>query len=133
MSDKFGNRTAGSRVASGGGFYAKPAVDVPAGAIFMPKYAASALFGIAEAPVAAGELGYFATSGTFVFEKPVSHTSSAGQPIYYAPTDAASGSISASASSGAVLIGWEVLRDDVPDGLISIDIARPTALESDAA
>ncbi|MBR4753140.1 MAG: DUF2190 family protein [Thermoguttaceae bacterium] len=127
---EFGKRIVGSRVSNGDGFYAVPAANVAAGAIFMPKYASSAQFGVAEIPVASGQLGFFATSGTFAFEKPEAHTSSAGQAIYYAPTDAKSGEISASSAEGSVLLGWEVVRPDIPAGLIYVDIARPTALEA---
>lgn len=130
MSDNFGKRLAGTRVSNEGGFYSVPASDVPAGAVFMPKYAASAQFGIPEIPVASGTLGFFATSGTFAFEKPDGHSSAVGQALYYAPTDAKTGTISTTASNGAVLLGWEVVRDGAPDDVIYVDIARPTALVS---
>lgn len=133
MADNFGKRTAGTRVSNEGGFYAVPAANVAAGAVFMPKYASSAQFGIAEIPVASGTLGFFATSGTFAFEKPEGFTSSAGQEVFYAPTDAKSGEISASSSAGAVLLGWEVVRPDIPAGLIYVDLARPAALEAGEA
>lgn len=139
MSDQFGLRRAGTRVCDGGGFYAEvpksddPSVDappVPAGAIFMPSFATSPQFGVAETEVKAGELGWFATDGTFAFAAPPSHVSTAGQAIYYAPTDMASGTLSASPTSGAVLLGWEVVRSGIPDGLIYVALTRPTALES---
>lgn len=130
MSDLFGNRIAGTRVSEGGGFYAIPGADVPAGAIFMPKYASSAQFGVPEIPVAKGRLGFFATSGTFAFARPDGFTSSAGQAVYYAPTDAVSGTLSATSASDSVFVGWEVVRPDIPTDLIYVDLARPSALES---
>ena len=130
MADTFGKRGAGTRVSNGGGFYATPAAAVPAGAVYMPKYASSAQFGISEIPVAANVLGFFATEGTFAFARPDGFTSSAGQAVYYAPTDAKTGTISVSATNGAVMLGWEVVRSDAQSDLIYVDIARPTALEA---
>lgn len=137
--DKFGLRRAGTRVCDGGGFYAVPpksddenvvSPPVPAGAIFMPAYATSPRFGVAETEVKAGELGWFADSGTFAFDAPAEHVSVAGQAIYYAPTDASTGTLSTTPASGSVLLGWEVVRSGIPDGLIYVALARPTALES---
>ena len=130
MADNFGKRLEGTRVSNEGGFYSAPASNVAAGAIFMPKYATSAQFGVPEIPVEAGKLGFFATSGTFAFAKPDGHVSVAGQEIYYAPTDATTGTISTTAANGSVLLGWEVVRDGAPDDVIYVDVARPTALVS---
>ena len=133
MADNYGRINTGSRVTNGGGFYAVAVADVAGGKVYMPKYATSAQFGMSEAPVESGKLGFFATEGTFAFAKPTGHTSVAGQEIYYAPTDAVSGSISTTPTEGSVLLGWEVVRADVPAGLIFVDLARPTALEPAAA
>ncbi|MBP3530404.1 MAG: hypothetical protein J6K25_04380 [Thermoguttaceae bacterium] len=144
MSDKFGLRRPGTRVVDGGGFYAEvpksddPSVaapPVPAGAIFMPSFATSPQFGVAETKVEAGELGWFADEGTFAFgvddfAAPESYERKAGQAIYYAPTDAASGAFSTSPTPGSVLLGWEVVRPGIPDGVFYVALARPAALES---
>lgn len=130
MSDTFGIRQSGSRVSNGGGFYAKAVADCASGTIYMPKYATSAQFGIPESPVESDSIGFFATEGTFAFAKPEGYVSSAGQAVYYAPTSAVSGTISASSAAGSVLIGWEVVRNDVPAGLIYVDLARPVELQS---
>lgn len=114
MADSFGKITAG-RVTDGDRFYAVPAANVAGNVIFMPAYSTSALFGVAEYPVKSGELGAFATSGTFAFAKPDSFVSSAGQEIYYKPTSAVAGTISASSSTGAVRIGYEITANAPAD------------------
>lgn len=110
MADSFGKNING-RVTTGGRFYATPAANVPANAVFMPAYSTSPLFGIAEYPVKSGELGAFATDGVFEFTKPEGWTSAAGQAVYYSPTSAVAGSFvaAASAAEGDVKIGFEVL------------------------
>lgn len=130
MSDKFGLRRSGTRVCDGDGFYAEPATTVEAGKIFMSAFATSPQFGVAETKVEAGKLGWFATDGTFAFDAPEAHVSAAGQAIYYAPTDAANGTLSTSPTPGSVLLGWEVVRPGIPDGVLYVALARPTALES---
>ena len=139
MTDKFGLRRPGTRVCDGGGFYAEvpkseesnvPSPSIPAGAIFMPSFATSPQFGVAETEVKAGELGWFANDGTFAFAAPESHVSIAGQAIYYAPTDAANGTFSTAPTPGSVLLGYEVVRPGIPYGVFYVALARPTALES---
>ncbi len=130
MSEEFGSRRAGTRVCDGGGFYAVPAADAAAGAIFMPAYATSPQFGVAETETKAGSLGWFATDGTFAFAAPASHVSQAGQAIYYAPTSATTGTLSTTSSKGAVLLGREVVRPGIPEGLIYVVLERPAALQS---
>lgn len=112
MADTFGLAQNG-RAQVGGRFYATPAAAVDANVIYMPKYSASPFFGIAERPVAAGALGAFATEGIFAFDKPDGLTSSVGQAIYYAPTSAVAGTLSATPSTGAVRLGYEVECPDV--------------------
>jgi len=128
MADTFGAVQNG-RATAGGRFYAVPAADVAANAVFMPAYSTSPLFGVAEYPVKAGELGAFATDGVFVFDKPSGWTSVAGQPIYYSPTSAVAGSFvaAASAAAGDVLVGFEVTAN-IPAGKLGIYLAKPTAL-----
>lgn len=131
MADTFGKNGSG-RLYDGGRFYATPAADVAANAIFMPAYSTSPLFGVAEYPVKSGQLGSFATEGTFAFAKPAGFTSSAGQAIYYAPTSAVAGTLSASSSAGAVLIGFEV-PSNAPADKLCVYLTRPNALEAAAS
>lgn len=128
MADSFGAVQNG-RATVGGRFYAIPAVSVAANAIFMPAYSTSPLFGVAEYPVEAGKLGAFATDGVFVFAKPAGWTSAAGKPVYWTPTAAAAGSFSATASSGDVLVGYEITAN-IPADKLGVFLAKPTALES---
>lgn len=127
MADTFG-KTQSGRLYDGGRFYATPAANVAANVIFMPAYSSSALFGVAEYPVKSGEIGAFATEGTFAFAKPDGFESSAGQPIYYKPTSAVAGTLSASASEGAVKIGFEVPSNGPADKLC-VFLAPGGALE----
>lgn len=128
MADKFGNAGSG-RLYDGGRFYAVPAADVAANGIFMPAYSTSPLFGVAEYPTQAGKLGSFAVEGTFAFDKPNGFVSSPGQAIYYAPTSAVAGTLSATKASGSVLIGHEVPAN-APADKLCVFLTRPTALES---
>lgn len=106
MADTFGIGQSG-RIYGGGRFYAIPAVDVAANAIFMPAFSSSPFFGVAEYPVNSGKPGSFATEGTFAFAKPDGFVSSPGQAVYYKPTSAAEGTISSAKLEGSVLIGYE--------------------------
>ena len=115
MADSFGAVQNG-RATVGGRFYAIPAANVAANSIFMPAYSTSPLFGVAEYPVEAGKLGAFATDGVFVFAKPAGWTSAAG-------------SFSATASSGDVLVGYEITAN-IPADKLGVFLAKPTALES---
>ena len=110
MADNFANAV-GGRCTTGGRFYAIPSANVPTNVIFMPAYSTSPLFGVAEYPVKSGELGAFATEGTFEFAKPDGWTSAAGQAVYWSPTSAVAGSFvaAASAAEGDVKIGFEVI------------------------
>ena len=128
MADTFGAVQNG-RATVGGRFYAVPATNVAANAIFMPSYSASPLFGIAEYPVNSGELGAFATDGVFVFDKPAGWTDGAGKPVYWSPTSAVAGSFAATASSGDVLVGYQITAN-IPANKLGIYLAKPTALES---
>jgi hypothetical protein len=121
MADNFGNAYIG-RAYEGGKFYSVPAIDVPANAIFCPAPTTSGQFGVAEYPVAANALGAFATIGTFAFEKPESWTSVAGQRVYYTPTTAAEGTFSTTSASGAIPVGFEVVRPGVADDQIYISL-----------
>lgn len=123
MSDSFGARKVG-RVYEGGKFYATPAAAVPANAIFMPNPSGSAQFGVAEYPVATGDLGAFSYVGTFAFPAPTGWTSVDGQAIYYNPSSAATGEILAETTTGAIPIGYEVVRPDIPAGQIYVDLQR---------
>lgn len=126
MADTFGKNESG-RLYGSGRFYATPAANVAANAIFMPAYSTSPLFGVAEYPVKSGEIGSFATEGTFAFAKPDGFESSAGQAIYYKPTSAVAGTLSASSSSGAVCIGYEV-PSNAPSDKLCVFLTSPTAL-----
>lgn len=128
MADTFGAVQNG-RATVGGRFYAVPATDVAANAIFMPAYSASPLFGVAEYPVNSGELGAFATDGVFVFDKPAGWTSAAGQPVYWSPTSAVAGTIvaAASAAAGDVLLGFEITAN-IPANKLGVYLAKPTDL-----
>lgn len=117
MADNFGKIQSG-RVTDGDRFYAVPAADVAANVIFMPAYATSPFFGVAEYPCKAGIKGAFATTGVFAFDKPEGHTSAAGKAIYYKPSSAVAGALSATSSSGAVRIGYEVVADAPADKLL---------------
>lgn len=128
MADNFGAVQNG-RATVGGRFYAVPATDVAANAIFMPAYSTSPLFGVAEYPVKSGALGAFATDGVFVFDKPESWTDAAGQAVYWNPTSAIAGTFSASSASGAVLVGYQITAN-IPANKLGIFLARPNALES---
>lgn len=107
MADTFGQAING-RVSTGGRFYSIPSANVPANTIYMPAYSTCPLFGVAEYPVESGKLGAFATEGIFEFTPPDGFTSSEGQAIYYSPTSAVAGTLSASGSEGDVKIGYEV-------------------------
>ena len=126
MADTFGKNESG-RLYGAGRFYATPAANVAANAIFMPAYSTSPLFGVAEYPVKSGEIGSFATEGTFAFAKPDGFESSAGQAIYYKPTSAVAGTLSASSSSGAVCIGYDV-PSNAPCDKLCVFLTPPTAL-----
>lgn len=128
MADNFGSVQSG-RATIGGRFYAVPAAAVAANAIFMPAYSTSPLFGIAEYPVDAGALGAFATDGVFIFDKPAGWTSAAGKAVYWSPTSATAGSFAATASTGDVLLGFEITAN-IPADKLGVFLARPTALEN---
>ena len=128
MADTFGRNESG-RLYGAGRFYATPAANVAANAIFMPAYSSSPLFGVAEYPVKSGEIGSFATEGTFAFAKPNGFESSAGQAIYYKPTSAVAGTLSASSSTGAVCIGYEVPAN-APADKLCVFLTPPTGLVS---
>lgn len=130
MADTFGKNQSG-RLYDGGRFYATPAANVAANVIFMPAYSSSPLFGVAEYPVKSGEIGAFATEGTFAFAKPAGFVSSAGQAIYYKPTSAVAGTLSASSSEGAVKIGYEV-PSNAPGDKLCVFLAPGGALEAAA-
>lgn len=121
MADNFGIPQTG-RVYEGGKFYAVPSADIAAGAIFCPYPASSAQFGIAETPVASGELGAFSKVGTFAFTAPDGWTSAAGQPVYYTPSTQGTGTITATKSASTIFIGFEVVTPSVPLGQIWVDI-----------
>ena len=121
MADSFGTRK-GGRVHEGGKFYAEPAVNVPANAIYFPYPSGGGLFGVAEYPVLAGEKGAFATRGTFAFEKPKSFDSEPGDPVFYKPSGPAAGALRVSAATGCYLIGYDVSTSETPPDLIYIDI-----------
>lgn len=125
MADTFGIRKTG-RVYEGGKFYAVPAEDIAAGAIFCPYPSGSGQFGVAEAPVKSGELGAFAKVGTFAFEAPDGWTSQSGQPVYYTPTTQGTGTITATKSASTIFLGFEVVTPAVPAGQIWIDL-QPSA------
>ena len=123
MADKFGAQRLG-RVYEGGKFYAVPAVDVPANTIYCPRGGTApdkSIFGVAEYPVASGDLGAFSTVGTFAFPKPSDWTSTVGRAVYYKPTDTINGTIT-SGSSSAVPIGREVRTPETPDDQIWVCI-----------
>lgn len=122
MADNFG-KTAPGRLTDGGKFYATPSANVAANAIFMPAYSTSPLFGIAEYPVVSGKVGAFTTEGTFAFARPDGFTTSAGQAVYYKPTSAVAGTISASSSTGAVVLGYEVVPPGLPSDKIAVYLA----------
>ena len=121
MVDTFGSGYIG-RAYEGGKFYATPAIDVAANDIFCPAPTTSGQFGVAEYPVAANELGAFATVGTFAFDRPESWVSVAGQRVYYTPTTAVEGTLSTTSATGAIPIGYEVVRADTPVGQILVDL-----------
>lgn len=117
------------RAQTNGRFYAIPAANVAANVIYMPAYSTSPFFGIAEAPVPAGSLGAFATEGIFIFNLPAGWTSSVGQAVYWTPTSATTGALSATAASGSVRIGYEVASPGV-DGMLCVYVQPGDALES---
>lgn len=121
MADTFGARQIG-RVYEGGKFYSEPAVDVPANAIYFPYPSGPGQFGVAEMPVASGDKGAFSKCGTFAFPKPSGWTSVDGQAVYYAPAGQATGSFSAAAVTGGIVIGYEVAITETPADKIYIDI-----------
>ena len=121
MADTFGARRVG-RVYEGGKFYSEPSVDVPANAVYFPNPSGGGQFGVAEYPVAAGEKGAFSKVGTFAFPKPSGWTSVDGQAVYYTPSGQAAGAFSAAATTGAELIGYEVLTSDTPADQIFVDL-----------
>lgn len=127
MADNFG-KTAPGRLTDGGKFYATPSANVAANAIFMPAYSTSPLFGVAEYAVASGKVGAFSTEGTFAFARPDGFTTSAGQAVYYKPSSAVAGAISASSSSGAVVLGYEVVPPGLPSDKIAVYLAPGNAL-----
>ena len=128
MADTFGVAQNG-RVQLGGRFYAIPATDVETNVIFMPKYSESPFFGITERPVSANKLGAFATEGVFAFDIPEGFTSSEGQAVYYKPTSATTGTLSATATSGSVRIGYEVNEPGV-SGKLCVYLAPGNSLEA---
>lgn len=128
MADTFGVVTSG-RVQQDGRFYAIPASSLDANTVYMPAYSTSPFFGINEVPIAANALGAFATTGIFAFDFPESWNSVAGQAVYYKPTSASTGTISASKSSGAVRLGYEVIQPNIT-GKLCVYIAPGDSLES---
>ena len=129
MADNFG-QTPSSRLTDGSKFYATPAVNVAANAIYMPAYSTSALFGVAEYPVQAGELGAFTTDGVFAFDLGAGVAPTIGAPVYYEPTSAIAGTFATTASAGAVCVGFAVEAPGLTNGLTAIKLARPLALEA---
>lgn len=117
------------RAQTNGRFYATPAANVAANTIYMPAYSTSPFFGIAEAPVPANQLGAFATEGIFIFEKPDGWTSVTGQAVYWTPSSATTGELSATAESGSVRIGYEVESPGVT-GMLCVYVEPGDALES---
>lgn len=134
MADTFGNPSAG-RAFDGGKFYAIPAADVAANAIYCPHSASSGRFGVAEHPVKSGELGSFSTHGIFLFEKPNGWISVSGRAVYYSPMTISTGTIKASATTADLFIGYEVTAPNIPSDKIAIDVFQkdlPVAAASDA-
>ncbi len=129
MADTFGNAYIG-RAYEGEKFYAVPAIDVPANAVFCPAPTTSGQFGIAEYPVAANQLGAFATRGTFSFDRPDGWVSVAGQRVYYSPTTAVEGTFSTTSATGAIPIGFEIVRSGIPADQIFIDLTYGADLVS---
>lgn len=129
MADTFGI-TPSSRLTDGSKFYATPAVNVAANTIFMPAYSTSPLFGVAEYPVTAGELGAFSTDGVFAFNLGEGVSATIGSPIFYSPTSAVAGTFSTSSSEGAVLIGFCVNAPGLGAGLTAVKLINPLALEA---
>lgn len=129
MADTFGNAYIG-RAYEGEKFYAVPAIDVPANAVFCPAPTTSGQFGVAEYPVAANQLGAFATRGTFGFDRPDGWVSVAGQRVYYSPTTAVEGTFSTTSATGAIPIGFEVVRPGIPADQIFVDLTYGADLVS---
>lgn len=123
MADNFGNSYLG-RVYEGGKFYAVASIDVPANAVYCPSPAGSGQFGIAEYPVAKGEIGSFATEGTFAFKRPAGWTSSPGNRVYYNPTTAVEGTFVRVATNSTICIGYEVVRPGIPADQIWVTLTH---------
>lgn len=121
MTDTFGARRVG-RVYEGGKFYSQPAVGVKANDIYFPYPSALGQFGVAEYPVASGEIGAFSKFGTFAFAKPSGWTSTDGQAVYYAPSGQATGAFATASATGNVRVGYEVVVPGIPADQIYVDI-----------
>jgi len=118
MPDLFGKKQLG-RATTGGRFYATPSERVEAGAVYFPDES-SLLFGVAEYTVEAGNLGAFATEGTFVFEKPSDWLDSLGRKVFFRPS---TGEIVNQDQKGDVLIGFQVLAN-VPDDKLGVVLTQ---------
>ena len=129
MADNFGKGGA-SRLTDGTKFYAIPAVNVPANAVFMPAYSISPLYGIAEYPVTSGNLGAFSTEGVFAFNLGADVTISVGGAVYYEPTSAVAGTFSGSASEGAIKLGYVVYAPGLAPGLTAVKLIPALSLEA---
>jgi len=126
--DTFGAAQVG-RAQQNGRFYSIRETDVPANTVFMPGYSTSPFFGVNEVPIPANKLGAYATTGIFCFDFPDGWTSVEGQAVYYKPTSATEGTFSASSSTGAVRIGFEVFQPNVA-GKLCVYIQPGAGLES---
>lgn len=118
MPDLFGKKQLG-RATIGGRFYATPTERVEAGAVYFPDES-SLLFGVAEYTVEAGNLGAFATEGTFVFDKPSDWGDSLGRKVFFRPS---TGEIVNQDQKGDVLIGFQLLAN-VPDDKLGVVLTQ---------
>ena len=118
MPDLFGKKQLG-RATTGGRFYATPTERVEAGAIYFPDES-SLLFGVAEYTVEAGNLGAFATEGTFVFEKPNDWLDSLGRKVFFRPSTS---EIVNQDRKGDVLIGFQIFAN-VPDDKLGVVLTQ---------
>lgn len=118
MPDLFGKKQLG-RATTGGRFYATPTERVEAGAVYFPDES-SLLFGVAEYTVEAGNLGAFATEGTFVFDKPSEWIDAVGRKVFFRPS---TGEIVNQDKKGDVLIGFQVLAN-VPDDKLGVVLTQ---------
>lgn len=117
MADTFGAAPASRIQADSSRFYAVAVADVAANTIYCPAYSTSGLFGVAEIPIASGQLGAFSREGVYAFDYPTGTTEdpAVGTAVYYTPTSATEGALSF--SSGSIFIGYVVKAPDVSGGL----------------